>query len=167
MVTEDSSSLGLTANHLLDSGFGPRSDIFGPLPGDGIFTQDHGKWRQPRKLLSPQCVKSYYRDLDFFREHVDNLISLISKDGSLVDLMFFKFTLDSSTALLFGKFVYSPREDRSERVREFEKSFDVAQQYPVIRYRLLDLYWIIRGREFWKACDSVHDFVDQITDEGL
>lgn len=59
------------------------------------------------------------------------------------------------------------REDRSESVREFEKAFDIAQQYLVKRYRLLDLYWLIGGREFWQACDTVHKFVDRIADQGL
>jgi len=153
----------------LDFGYGPRSSIFGPLLGDGIFTQDHKKWKHSRKLLSPQFGKSYYRDLDFFGEHVDNLFSLIPKDGSPIDLqpLFFKFTLDTTTALLFGTSIYSLREDRLESVREFEKAFDIAQQYLVKRYRLLDLYWLIGGREFWQACDTVHKFVDQIADQGL
>ena len=159
----------MLADLLADFGFGPRNMIFGPLLGDGIFTQDHGKWKHSRKLLSPQFGKSYYRDLDFFREHVDNLVSLIPQDGSPVDLqpLFFKFTLDTTTALLFGKSVYSLREDRSESVREFEKSFDIAQQYLVKRYRLLDLYWFIGGHQFRRACESVHAFVDRIAEEGL
>ena len=152
-----------------DFGFGPRSNIFGPLLGDGIFTQDHEEWKHSRKLLNPQFGKSYYRGLDFFQEHVDNLISLIPKDGGPIDLqpLFFRFTLDTTTALLFGNSVYSLREDRSESVREFEKSFDIAQQYIVKRYRLLDLYWLIGGRQFWRACESVHMFVDRIADQGL
>lgn len=153
----------------LDFGYGPRSKIFGPLLGDGIFTQDHREWKHSRKLLSPQFGKNYYRDLDFFGEHVDNLCSQIPKDGNSIDLqpLFFKFTLDTTTALLFGTSVYSLREDRSESVREFEKAFDIAQQYLVKRYRLLDLYWLIGGREFWQACDTVHKFVDRIADQGL
>lgn len=83
----------------LDFGYGPRSKIFGPLLGDGIFTQDHREWKHSRKLLSPQFGKNYYRDLDFFGEHVDNLCSQIPKDGNSVDLqpLFFKFTLDTTT----------------------------------------------------------------------
>ena len=89
--------------------------------------------------------------------------------GSRVDLqpLFFKFILDTTTALVFGRSVYSLREDQSESVREFEKSFDVAQPYLVKRYRLLDLYWIIGGPQFRRACESVHVFVDRIAEEGL
>lgn len=158
-----------THNLSPDFGFGPRSDIFGPLLGDGIFTQDHEKWKHSRKLLNPQFAKSYYRGLDFFREHVDNLFALIPMTGEPIDLqpLFFKFTLDTTTSLLFGNSVYSLREDRSESVRDFEKAFDIAQQYLVQRYRLLDLYWMIGGRRFWRACKSVHVFVDQIAEQGL
>ena len=136
---------------------------------DGIFIQDHGKWKHLRKFLSPQFGKGYYRALDFFREHVENLVSLIAQDRSPVDLQprFFKFTLDTTTALLFGKSIYSLRGDRSESVREFEKSFDIAQQYLVERYRLLDLYWFIGGHQFRRACESVHAFVDRVVEEEL
>jgi len=57
--------------------------------------------------------------------------------------------------------------EMSENVREFEKAFDVAQQYLVKLYRLLDLYWLIGGREFLQACESVHKFVNRVADQGL
>ncbi|KAL8740842.1 MAG: hypothetical protein Q9190_006493 [Brigantiaea leucoxantha] len=152
-----------------DFGFGPRRNIFFPLLGDGIFTQDGAAWKHSRDLLRPQFARNHYRDLDLFREHVDNLTLWIPGNGKTVDLqpLFFRFTFDTITALLFGKSVYSLRKDASKQEKRFAESFDIAQQYLVKRYRLLDLYFLIDGTKFRQACKSVHEFVDQIIDQGL
>ena len=160
---------GMNESDQTDFGFGPRRGVFYPLLGDGIFTQDGAAWRHSRDLLKPQFARSYYRDLDLFREHVENLMAWIPKDGSPVDLqpLFFRFTLDTTTALLFGKSVYSLRHDASDDEKDFANAFDVAQQYLVKRYRLLDLYFLIGGKKFLSACKTVHDFVDKILAQGL
>ncbi|KAI9762273.1 MAG: hypothetical protein M1835_008047 [Candelina submexicana] len=153
----------------LEFGFGPRRNIFYPLLGDGIFTQDGAAWRHSRDLLKPQFARNYYRDLDVFREHVDNLISCISLDRKPVDLqpLFFRFTLDTTTALLFGESVYSLKTGDTKGEKTFDEAFNIAQEYLVKRYRLLDLYFLIGGRAFTNACASVHKFVDEITARGL
>ncbi|KAI4208911.1 MAG: hypothetical protein LQ351_008099 [Letrouitia transgressa] len=137
--------------------------------GEGIFTQDGAAWKHSRDLLKPQFARSHYRDLDIFREHIDNLISWIPGNGLPVDLqpLFFRFTFDTTTALLFGKSVYSLKRDASDEEKTFAESFDIAQQYLVKRYRLLDLYFLIGGRKFIRACESVHAFVDNIAAQGL
>ena len=100
---------------------------------------------------------------------MDNLTLWIPGTGKTVDLqpLFFRFTFDTITALLFGKSVYSLRKDASKQEKRFAESFDIAQQYLVKRYRLLDLYFLIDGTKFRQACKSVHEFVDQIIDQGL
>ncbi len=152
-----------------DFGFGPRRNIFYPLLGDGIFTQDGAAWKHSRELLKPQFTRNQYRDLDLFREHVDNLISCIPPDGKPVDLqpLFFRFTLDTTTALLFGESVYCLKANDSNDEQDFAESFNVAQDYLVKRYRLLDLYYLIGGRKFKEACKSTHEFVDEIAARGL
>src|SRR4051812_43480111 len=93
----------------MDFGMGPRRQIFFPLFGDGIFTQEGPPWKHSRELLRPQFSHKQYQDLEIFREHVDNLNSNIPTDGSIVNLqsLFFCFTLDTTTAFLFGQSVYS------------------------------------------------------------
>ncbi|KAI4148023.1 MAG: hypothetical protein L6R39_002922 [Caloplaca ligustica] len=136
---------------------------------DGIFTQDGVAWKHSRDLLKPQFARSYYRDLDLFKEHVDNLIAWIPQDGSPIDLqpLFFRFTLDTTTALLFGQSVYSLKSDASSDEKEFAEAFNLAQEYLMKRYRLLDLYFLIGGRKFVNACKKVHKFVDGIVARGL
>ncbi|MCJ1437897.1 hypothetical protein MMC27_007284 [Xylographa pallens] len=146
-----------------DFGFGLRRHIFFPLLGDGIFTQEGAAWKHSRELLRPQFSRQQYRDLDVFEEHVDDLISCIHRN-KLIDLqpLFFRFTLDTSTAILFGKSVYSLKSLSSKDSTKFGKDFDTAQDFVVKRFRLLDLYWFIGGSKFREACTSVHTFVDDI-----
>lgn len=100
---------------------------------------------------------------------MDNLIAWIPQDGSPIDLqpLFFRFTLDTTTALLFGQSVYSLKSDASSDEKEFAEAFNLAQEYLMKRYRLLDLYFLIGGRKFVNACKKVHKFVDGIVARGL
>jgi cytochrome P450 len=134
-----------------------------PLFGDGIFTQEGADWKHAREMLRPQFNYRQYEDLSVFREHVDNLLNCIYEaNGQDLDLqpLFFRFTLDTTTAFLFGESVYSLKN--KERAAEFEKAFDLAQTYIAKRFRLLDFYWLIGGKEFNNACTSIYKFVDNI-----
>ena len=149
-----------------DFGYGLRRQIFFPLLGDGIFTQDGAAWKHSREMLRPQFARNQYRDLDILREHVDNLISCIRAVEGDVDLqpLFFRFTLDTTSAFLFGDSTYSLRANQSAQESDFAANFDIAQDYVVQRYRYLDLYWLIGGRRFKESCASVHRFIEQIID---
>lgn len=119
-------------------------------------------------MLRPQFTYKQYQDLSVFHEHVNDLIGCISNaDGQIVDLqpLFFRFTLDTTTAFLFGKSVYSLKT--SEKAEKFEKDFNLAQSYVAKRFRLLDLYWLIGGKDFKNACESIHSFADDILNYGL
>src|SRR5438876_3219752 len=91
-----------------DYGFGARPDVFAPLLGKGIFTQEGAAWKHSRELLRKQFVRAQYQDLRYFHEHVGNLNAAMPEHGT-VDLqpLFFNLTLDVATELLFGKSVYS------------------------------------------------------------
>ncbi|KAL9613904.1 MAG: hypothetical protein Q9167_001582 [Letrouitia subvulpina] len=92
-----------------DYGFGVRHDVFSPLLGEGIFTQEGLAWKHSRELLRKQFVRAQYQNLDQFREHVDNLLACLPDPGGIIDLqpLFFKLTLDTTTALLLGRSVQS------------------------------------------------------------
>ena len=148
---------------------GPRRDITFPMFGDGIFTQEGAAWKHSRELLRPQFHHKQYSDLNIFREAVDDLINNIPKEGGVIDLqpLFFRLTLDVTTAFLFGDSVRSLRVPESTGEQTFAEAFNIAQEYVVKRYRLLDFYWLIGGREFRNACNKVHKFADQIIDRNL
>ncbi|MCJ1479378.1 hypothetical protein MMC13_008063 [Lambiella insularis] len=149
-----------------DFAYGLRRQIFFPLLGEGIFTQDGQDWKHSRELLRPQFSLQQYRDLDTFEEHVDNLIACIPNDKP-IDLqpLFFRFTLDTTTAFLFGKSTYSLKTGLSQQSLKFAENFDTAQDYVVKRFRLLDFYWLIGGRKFREACSFVHSYVEAMIRE--
>lgn len=136
--------------------------------GDGIFTQDGDDWKHSRDILRPQLFHKTYEDLDVFREPVEDLLKALPDVGGVVDLqpLFFRFTLDVTTAFLFGESTYSLRSASSAE-HSFADAFDTAQKYVAKRFRLLDLYWLIGGKEFRQACERVHSFADQIIDRNL
>lgn len=147
-----------------DFGYGLRRQIFFPLLGDGIFTQDGPPWKHSRELLRPYFAHQQYRNLIIFKEHVDNLITCMPENGQPIDLqpLFFRFTLDTTSAYLYGESTYTLKEGHSIDGLDFARNFDMAQDYVVKRFRLLDLYWLIGGPTFRNACSSAHQFVDNI-----
>lgn len=137
--------------------------------GEGIFTQDGEAWKHSREILRPQLFHRKYENLDILRESVEDLLAAISNAGGIVDLqpLFFRFTLDVTAAFLFGESTKSLRSPEVAGEDTFASSFDTAQTYVAKRFRLLDLYWLIGGKEFYQACDRVHRFADQIIDRNL
>ena len=154
----------------LDFDLGLRRKIMFPLLGEGVFTQDGPAWKHSRELLRPQFARQQYQNLDVFEDHVQALMGHFPQDmSSSVDLqpLFFKYTLDTTTAFLFGQSINSLREARLAKTTAFAGSFDTAQDLVVKRFRLLDFYWLVGGRKFFKACDEVHEFVDNIIKQRL
>ncbi|KAL9039837.1 MAG: hypothetical protein Q9180_002292 [Flavoplaca navasiana] len=139
-----------------------------PLFGDGIFTQEGDAWKHSRELLRPQFVHRQYDDLDLFREVVDDLISVLPTRG-VVDLqpLFFRLTLDTTTAFLFGDSVHSLQQSDTSSESTFASAFNTAQDLIAKRMRLQDLYWLVGGKKFTAACEDVHRFADQIIDRNL
>ena len=137
--------------------------------GDGIFTQEGAAWKHSRELLRPQFHHKQYENLEIFKEAVDDLVECIPTDGGVVDLqaLFFRLTLDVTTAFLFGESVRSLKTPKAAGEQTFADAFNIAQEYVMKRYRLLDLYWLIGGRKFLQACNSIHQFADQIINRNL
>ncbi|KAI9927423.1 hypothetical protein MW887_003036 [Aspergillus wentii] len=129
-----------------DFGFGLRRQIFFPLLGDGIFTQEGEPWRHSRKMLQPQFGKQQYNGLEIFQVHINNLLD------------------HTTTEYLCGRSINSLAEKQCSKGSNFAEEFEIAQNYVVQRFRLLDLYWIIGGKKFRNACDTVHRFMDSIID---
>ncbi|GME48853.1 cytochrome P450 [Neofusicoccum parvum] len=154
-------------------GFGVRRPTFFPLLGDGIFTQDGSAWRHSRELLRPQFAKNRAQNFEQIQAAVQKLADQIP-DGQPVDLqpLFFRFTLDTTTFLLFGESIGSldatgSGHDSASEEADFAEAFTVAQDFLAQRGRLGDLYWLIGGPKFWRACKTVHRFVDSMVRERL
>jgi cytochrome P450 len=121
------------------------------------------------RTSTSQFSHKQYQGLEVFREHVNNLINNIPTDGRTVDLqpLFFRLTLDTTTAFLFGESVYSLNVADTAGETVFAQAFNTAQEYIAKRFRLQDLYWLIGGKGFSDSCRAVHKFADDILDRGL
>ncbi len=91
-----------------------------------------------------------------------------------VDLqpLFFQFTFDTTTFLLFGKSVNSlqakSRQDAgSAREAEFAEAFRRSQDFLFRRGRRGGLYWTVDNKEFRGHCSVVHKFIDEAVHEAL
>jgi len=141
-----------------------RPQVFKPLLGSGIFTQEGSAWKHSRELLRKQFIRAQYQNLDQFREHIDNLIACIPNEG-IVDLqpLFFNLTLDTATALLLGRSVYSLRADIDQDAgnRVFAESFTAAQEGLAKRFRIAPWHFLYNPPAFRKACSNVHRFIEE------
>lgn len=131
------------------------------------FPKDGPSWKHSRELLRKQFARVQSRNLHHFYEHVDNLIACMPSSG-VVDLqpLFFNLTLDTTTALLFGKSVYSLRADANQDFNNkvFAESFNIAQEGLAKRFRIAPFHFLYNPPAFRKACANVHRFVEQYID---
>ena len=134
--------------------------------GEGIFTQDGRPWKHSRELLRRQFVRINFKDLSTFDRHVDDLIAGLSPLDGIVDVQpaFFRFTLATTTALIFGERVSGLKNADHET---FAESFDYASMISAIRLRLADLEWIYKPKAFRKACQVVKEYASHFVDEAL
>jgi hypothetical protein len=98
---------------LLDS-----KELMKPMVELGIFTADGKDWQHSRAMLRPNFVKDQVADLRSFEDHIQDLLKLIPRDGSTVELqqIFRRSTLDSATEFLFGHSTHASKSGRSRQV---------------------------------------------------
>lgn len=93
------------------------------------------------------------------------LDSLASSTG-VVDLQpeFFRFTLSTTTSLLFGEpFAGLTPKDHEE----FAENFDYASLISAIRLRLADLCFLYTPSKFRKACGQAKKYATRYVDNAL
>lgn len=137
--------------------------------GDGIFTQDGSAWKHSRELLRRQFVRMQYQNLQGFREHVENLVDVLDSSrgfDKLVDFQpfFFRFTLDTTTAMIFGQSVGSLKHKGRD---SFLDTFNEASLITASRVRFGDLYWLYTPPGFSAACKAVKTHTDQFVMNAL
>ncbi|KAK0714745.1 cytochrome P450 alkane hydroxylase [Lasiosphaeris hirsuta] len=126
-------------------------------------------WKRSKLMLRPQLVHRQYEDLKLFDEPMDDLLDSLPSSGGIVDLqaLFFRFTLDVTTAFLLGESIRSLKSSPGSPEQNFAAAFDLAQSYIIQRFRLLDLFWLIGGRKFYEACRQVNEFADKVIEQNL
>lgn len=149
----------------VDYCLGVRILSFTPLLGSGIFTQDGTAWKHSRELFGPQFAYNNLQNFEQVKGHVQDLINSVPEDG-IVDLqpLCFKLSLDNTMSLIFGDSVSAMDWGQES---EFEKAFDIAQDYITRRARLGPYYWFLNGKKFRDACKTCHHFVDKAVARAL
>lgn len=138
-----------------------------PFLGEGILTQDGSAAERSRDLLRRQFVRAQYQNLEGFSEHVDNLLACMSSSSSgAVDLqpLFFRFTLDTTTAFMFGQSIGSLKSDVLE---SFGSSFNEASLISSMRVRLSDFYWAYTPSRYSRACAVIKRYTDDYVNLAL
>lgn len=148
-------------------GMGDRPEVWYPLIGPGIFTQDGEDWKHSRDLLRPLFLSKRVDNFHEVQESVEALIERIP-DGKIVDFqpLFFRFTLDTTTYLLFGRSIRSLADEDGE-AQAFGDAFRVSQDYLAHRGRLGPLHWMLNTKKFRDANATVHRWIDGEIKEAL
>ena len=143
-----------------DYGLGSRRLAMHPLLGEGIFSQDGPAWRRSRELIRQQFVRIHKETPQSFVPHVDKLLASIaeatSADGH-IDLkpLMFEFTLNTTTALVFGESHGTMPKEQGESVWRY---YDEAVFGCGIRVRLADAAFLYNPAKFKKACQAVQNW---------
>lgn len=112
-------------------------------------------------------MRIQYQNLKVFDEHIDELIAGLSAAGdSVVDMQphFFKFTLATTTDLIFGEPVGTLGDDVQDT---FSNNFDYASLISAIRLRLADFHWLYKTKKFTNACNVVKRYANHFVAKAL
>ena len=89
------------------------------------------RWQHSREMLRPNFVRTQIGDVEMFEKHVEHLLQAIPKNGSTVNLqdLFFQFSLDVATDLLFGESTNTLAPDfADDEVTEFVDAYGYCLQ---------------------------------------
>ncbi|KAK5997697.1 Cytochrome P450 monooxygenase iccC [Cladobotryum mycophilum] len=142
-----------------------RNNALMPFLGHGIFSEDGPAWRHSRELVKPLFKRAELSDVDRFRKHVDRMISLIPRDGSMVDLkpLLDKLFLDSSSEFVFGE-PLGALDDDSGAADEFLDHWSGALIGAGKRGNIADgkLSFLFMFDKTWaQHYNAVHAFIDR------
>jgi cytochrome P450 len=158
-----------------------RHRAFRVLLGKSIFTSDGEFWAHSRALFRPVFNRESINDLEETDRAAKILIDLVSQNEGPngwtpeVNLMdhFFRFTLDTSTAFLFGENAGSQLgaagklEDGATFDPNLTETFKVAQEWLQWRMVAGSFYWMITTAKWRRAAKAVLDFVDHYVQLAL
>jgi cytochrome P450 len=186
MTSDERNIQAILATKFNDFEIGPmRRNIFFPLFGDGIFTQNGPAWSRSRSMMRPQFAREQVSDLNLEESHVQNLmrhlVAAPNADGwtDQVDLqvLFFRLTLDSATEFLFSESVNSqlvslPSDDDSTseanlQENGFVNAFHQAQVSIASRARFRDFNFIYNPPSFRRNCRTCHKYIDRFVELAL
>ncbi|PHU22270.1 hypothetical protein BC332_07377 [Capsicum chinense] len=124
-------------------------EILKDFYGDGMFTVDGEKWKEQRKVSSPEFSKRVIREVNsvIFSKNALKLANILdesanSKDTVDIQDLLLKSSLDSVFQVAFGIELDSVCGSCEEGASRFIKALDDASEMSLLRY--IDLFWKIK-----------------------
>ena len=116
-------------------------------------------------MLRPNFERSQIGDIDSLDSHTSNLLSVIPRDGSTVDLqpLFFQLTIDTATEFLFGASTNSLTTNNPA----FSTAFDNLMNQIGFESRLGPIARWMRPKNWGEQRKTVHDFADKYVRQAL
>ncbi|KIX08674.1 uncharacterized protein Z518_03331 [Rhinocladiella mackenziei CBS 650.93] len=151
-----------------DYGIHYRLAPFKPLLGEGIFSTDGEHWAESRALIRPSFTRDQVADVRELEELIGDLFAFLPRDGTtVVDLqeLFFRYTIDSATAFLFGQSVATLK--KSQEDLGFAEAFHYAQKAVLTRGTLGPLNMVYRDRRADECNRICRDFAQQFVEEAV
>jgi cytochrome P450 len=104
--------------------------------------------------------------LETFTDQVENLVSSFRHSNSVVDLQpaFFRFTLATTTTLLFGESTETLSEAEQN---EFAEHFDSATWVTAVRLPLAHLSFLYNPPSYRKSCKVVRRYADHFIEKAF
>lgn len=89
--------------------------------------------------------------------------------NTIVDLhpRIFQLTLATTLFMLFGDSAYRMVDVADKEGVNLGSAFNDAQEYLAYRTRVGPFYWLIDGPGMWRACKTIHSFLDNAIVEAL
>jgi hypothetical protein len=160
-----------------------RRAQFGVLLGESIFNVDGPAWAHARALFRPQFSRDNINDLGETERATEILIDVIQRESDgwtkPVDMMplFFRFTLDTSTAFIFGETVDSQLAASGQTPHgsgpvtgdhlKFAEAFSASNRWLASRTQLQRLYALSDGPKQRAAARMVRNFANQFIQKAL
>lgn len=175
IVTRDSRNISsLLSKQFHKYGYGHlRKLCFGPLLGEGIFTEDGPEWRASRRLLSsmlnnPRC--SALHTLDSHFQDLQRRLVSHPKSPAIIDLrpLFYDYTLDTATDLFLGNstnLLRLPTKLQNEGTR-FSKAFNEAVRWLATRERFKMFAWFVTTPGLLRSCSTARDSLENMIIEA-
>lgn len=136
-----------------------------PFLGHGIFAVDGSPWQTSRSLLRPQFTRSRVGDLDCLEAHFQTLLTVMKRQGPIVDMsdLFLRYALDVTTDFLLGVGV----DSLTSRHRAFATAFDEVQRIHTVWSRSFGLSRLIVFPRYRAHLRVLNDFVNDFVDRAL
>ncbi|KUJ17437.1 n-alkane-inducible cytochrome P450 [Mollisia scopiformis] len=143
-----------------------RLPAVAPYMGPGVFTTDGQFWAHARAQVKPILGKAQFSDLSRLEYHFQNFLPLLPRDGSAVDVqpLLERLGTDIVTEFILGESVGTLTENSSVDHKKFLGALSDADAGVGKRFLLGKLRFFLRDKNFDKACQIAHKYVDERID---